>query len=202
MPLQTFATYCLADTLSNFLQHPTQKMDYGFLNPALGREVDQPFWGTRIQHIVGVAACLAATDHASQAAFCKVLKTPSFSFAKHPAAFVAHTFIFIGSGVMVYCAADAAVNPTIKDGERLAELKSNAYATYVGTSTAWYEPYVAPAIAGLGAPKLAAGWAGSALIPATLAYATVKGCGWNDWGNSGLNALESKWAAEGQGEKK
>lgn len=32
----------------------------------------------------------------------------------------------------------------------------------------------------------------SALLPATLAYSTVKGVGWYDWGNSGLNDHEMK----------
>jgi hypothetical protein len=41
-------------------------MDYGAFNKLIGREVDQAFWGTRTEHIVGVAACLAVTDHASQ----------------------------------------------------------------------------------------------------------------------------------------
>jgi hypothetical protein len=72
---KTFATYCIADSLSNFIQHPTQKMDYGVLNKYLDppRPVDQEFWGTRTQHIVGVAACLAVTDHASQALFSSYL---------------------------------------------------------------------------------------------------------------------------------
>jgi hypothetical protein len=46
-------------------------MDYGILNKLIGREVDQDFWGTRTEHIVGVAACLAVTDHMSQAIFSK-----------------------------------------------------------------------------------------------------------------------------------
>ena len=37
----TFGTYIAADFLSNFLQHPGQKMDYGFLNKVIGREVDE-----------------------------------------------------------------------------------------------------------------------------------------------------------------
>ncbi len=97
-------------SLSNFIQHPTQKvriedlskrygsilicyhlfilnllapfhfliydvlqMDYGAFNKLIGREVDQPFWGTRTEHIVGVAACLAVTDHASQKVFSSYL---------------------------------------------------------------------------------------------------------------------------------
>lgn len=47
----TFGTYMMADFLSNFIQHPTQQMDYGALNKFIGREVDSTFWGTRLQHI-------------------------------------------------------------------------------------------------------------------------------------------------------
>jgi hypothetical protein len=46
-------------------------MDYGIFNKLIGREVDQAFWGTRTEHIVGVAACLAVTDHMSQGIFSK-----------------------------------------------------------------------------------------------------------------------------------
>jgi hypothetical protein len=43
----TFGTYMIADYLSNFIQHPTQKMDYGICNQLIGREVDRKWWGTR-----------------------------------------------------------------------------------------------------------------------------------------------------------
>lgn len=154
-------------------------MDYGFLNSFLGRPVDQPFWGTRTEHIVGVAGCLAITDHASQGIFSRYLGRP-LCFAKSPAAFVAHTFLFICAGVVMYVAGDAALNPTIPDKERYQTFKSEAYNSYVGSNTAWFEPYVAPALA-LASPAAASSWAGSALLPATLAYTTVKGVGWNDW---------------------
>lgn len=186
----TFGTYMIADYLSNFLQHPTQKMDYGCLNKLIGREVDRDFWGTRTEHIVGVAGCLAITDHASQAAFQKVLKKP-ICFSTTPAAFVAHTFIFIFAGVTIYVAGDAALNPD-HEGKRMHELKSGTYASYVGSNTAWFEPFVAPAVAKVAGTAAASSWAGSALLPATLAYTTVKGVGWDDWGNSGLNDLEMK----------
>ena len=106
-------------------------MDYGGLNRLLGREVDQEFWGTRIQHILGVAGCLALTDHASQA-----------GFAKSPAAFVAHTFLFIFTGVTLYCAGDAALNPNHKDEDRLATFKGETYNSYVGSNTAWVSTHV------------------------------------------------------------
>ena len=172
-------------------QHPTQKMDYGLLNQFIGREVGEKFWGTRTQHIVGVAGCLALTDHASQSLYQKVFRK-ELCFAKSPAAFVAHTFLFIFSGVTLYVAGDAALNPNHATGERMATFRDETYNSYVGSNTAWFEPYVPLAVARFAGPAAAASWAGSALLPATLAYSTVKGVGWNDWGNSGLNDLESK----------
>jgi hypothetical protein len=174
----------------SFISFPFLQMDYGYFNQFLGREVDQPWWGTRTEHIVGVAACLAVTDHTSQHFFSKSLGRP-LCFAKSPAAFVAHTFLFIFSGVAIYCGLDAAFNPA-HEGRREQEFKSNVYCTYVGTNTAWFEPYVAPALAKVAGPAIAGTWFGSSLLPATLAYSTVKGVGWYDWGDSGLNDHEMR----------
>jgi len=186
----TFGTYMLADFLSNFIQHPTQNMDYGFFNNVIGREVGNKFWGTRTEHIVGVAATLAVADHASQAAFGRYLGRP-LCFAKSPAAFIVHTFIFIAGGVAVYCGLDTMFNPTI-EGDRNKVLKGELYSTVIGSSTAWFEPYVAPALAKVAGQGVASTWAGSALLPATLAYSTVKGVGWYDWGDAGLSDHELK----------
>ncbi len=89
-------------------------MDYGYFNQFLDREVAEPFWGTRTEHIVRVAACLAVTDHASQSIFGKMLGEP-LSFATSPAAFVAHTFLFIFAGVTLYVAGDAALTRLTRD---------------------------------------------------------------------------------------
>ena len=165
-------------------------MDYGYFNQYLGRDVDRNFWGTRTQHIVGVAGCLAITDHASQKVWSRLLGRP-LCFAQSPAAFVAHTFVFIFTGVTLYCAGDAAFNPIdIVASDRGAALRDGVYCSYVGSNTAWFEPYVSPALARIAGPAVAGSWFGAALLPATLAYTTVKGVGWNDWGNSGLNDLE------------
>jgi len=186
----TFGTYMIADYLSNFIQHPTQNMDYGIFNKVIGRPVDQNFWGTRTEHIVGVAACLAVTDHGSQAAFGSYLGR-SLCFAKSPAAFIVHTFVFIAGGVAIYCGLDTMFNPTI-EGDRMKALNGELYSTVIGSSTAWFEPYVAPALAKVAGQGLASTWVGSALLPATLAYSTVKGVGWYDWGNAGLSPHELK----------
>ncbi|GFH43795.1 hypothetical protein CTEN210_00268 [Chaetoceros tenuissimus] len=186
----TFYTYCIADFLSNFIQHPFQKMDYGMFNKIIGRKVGSKFWGTRTEHIVGVAAALAVTDHASSAIFEKFLGT-AISFAETPAAFVAHTFFFIFTGVVIFAAWDAIFNPANK-GSRMATFKEEVYNTYVGTNSAWFEPFVFPTLVKLFGAAIKPNWFFGSLVPATLAYATVKGTGWNDWGNSGLNDLEKE----------
>jgi len=84
------------------------------------------------------------------------------------------------------------LNPNHKDEDRWTVLKGEAYNSYVGANTAWFEPYVPVAVTKFAGPVLGSSWVGSALLPATLAYTTVKGVGWNDWGNSGLNELEKK----------
>ena len=78
-------------------------MDYGVLNNVIGRKTDKKIWGTRLEHIAGVAAALAVTDHSSTAIFEKYLGE-TISFAATPAAFVAHTFFFIFVGVALFVA--------------------------------------------------------------------------------------------------
>ena len=122
--------------------------------------------------------------------FSKALKKP-LCFAKSPAAFVAHTFLFIFSGVTLYVGVDATLNPA-HEGKCLETFKEETYSSYVGSNTAWFEPFVPGAFAKVAGTAAASTWFGSSLLPATLAYTTVKGVGWNDWGNSGLNDLEMK----------
>ena len=173
-------------------------MDYGLtINKLLGRTNDvtsgggENFWGTRTEHILGVAGCLAITDHTSQSLFKSIYKK-ELCFAKSPTAFVAHTFFFIFTGVTIYVAGDAYFSPLHPDEKRFQEFKDGTYASYVGSNTAWFEPFVPVVVAKFAGPVAGASWLGSSLLPATLAYATVKGVGWNDWGNSGLNETEMK----------
>jgi hypothetical protein len=104
-------------------------MDYGYFNRITDRPVDNEFWGTRTQHIIGVAGCLALTDHMPQAVFGRYLGR-SLCFAKSPAAFVAHTFLFIFAGVTAYVGADAAMNPEL-EGRRMQAFKEETYSSYV-----------------------------------------------------------------------
>ena len=58
------------------------------------------------------------------------------------------------------------------------------------------------AVAKVAGPAVANTWFGSSLLPATLAYTTVKGVGWYDWGNSGLNDHEMKMNQTGENKDK
>jgi len=53
-----------ANYLSNAWIHPTAKIDYGILNRFFldDREVDSPFWGTRLPHLFAIPASLAFYD--------------------------------------------------------------------------------------------------------------------------------------------
>ena len=187
LTLSRLFTYTHAQQRTQQQQQQHTQMDYGYFNQFIGRPVDQVWWGTRTQHIVGVAAALAVTDHTSQTIVSRYFLGGSpLSFAKHPAAFVAHTFFFIFTGVTLYVAADAAFNPLLEEGQqqqqqeqnpRIKALKEGTYSSAIGSCTAWYEPYVAPTLARVAGPAAANTWVGSALLPATLAYSTVKGVG-------------------------
>ena len=61
------------------------------------------------------------------------------------------------------------------------------YSCYQNSRWAWFEPYVPVAVAKFAGPAAAGSWLGSSLLPAMLAYMMVKGVGWYDWGNNGLN---------------
>ena len=89
--------------ISNVCLSSYIKMDYGCINKVIGRKVGKNFWGTRSEHIVGVAASLAVADHGSVAIFQNYLGK-AFSFAETPAAFIAHTFFSIYFGVILYAA--------------------------------------------------------------------------------------------------
>lgn len=52
-------------------------MDYGYFNQFLGREVDQAWWGTRTEHIVGTfrLGCLNVRPHQKRQAVLSIGNT-------------------------------------------------------------------------------------------------------------------------------
>lgn len=130
------------------------------------------------------------TDHGSAAFFQKLLGK-SISFASTPAAFIVHTFLFIFFGVVLYAGVDSIFNPS-HAGKRWVNFKEEVYNTYVGSNSAWFEPFVAPLVGKVLGKSVKDDWFWSSLLPATLAYSSVKGTGWKDRGNNGLNALEKQ----------
>ncbi len=55
----TGGTFIVANALSNLVLFPDKKLDHGFVNRALGREVRNEWWGTRTAHVLSIAWPLA-----------------------------------------------------------------------------------------------------------------------------------------------
>ena len=56
-------------------------MDYGGLNRLIGREVGEEFWGTRTQHIVGVAAALALTGKSALVSLYHIISCVRYEYS-------------------------------------------------------------------------------------------------------------------------
>eukprot|EP00899_Mesostigma_viride_P022525 jgi/Mesvir1/3457/Mv11951-RA.1 len=198
LPVQaakTYTTYVAANYLSNFILHPTQKMDYGLLNRALDREVDSEWWGTRSEHIFTIAGTLTFFDHALR----RVWKPAGFG--KTPVATMAHLTTFVSSGIMAYVAQDAAFNPA-HEGKRMEAFLAPLYPVARGVSCMWVP-------AATGELLAAAGFAASTgnplgVIPLgtnLVAFTCCKGFidgEWLDYGNTTLTPHEKKLNGIGQ----
>lgn len=105
----TYGTFVVANWASNWILFPDKQLDYGIVNKVLGREVKNEWWGTRLEHIVGIALPLAICDHASIDLWNKVLLRKCgyapgtvLSFAGTPGPLLIHGFVFAISGIMIY----------------------------------------------------------------------------------------------------
>lgn len=95
----TYGTFVVANAGSNLILFPDKKLDYGFLNRFLGREVNNEWWGTRAEHVLGIALPLALADHMSIDMWNKYLlprlgfKGP-LTFTGTPGPFLVHAFTY------------------------------------------------------------------------------------------------------------
>ncbi|MBI4373671.1 MAG: hypothetical protein HY542_02225 [Deltaproteobacteria bacterium] len=208
----TLGTNMLADISSDQLLHPGYRLDYGLLNPLLGRDTYEPFWGTRLQHLIGIPVSLTLTEHLSSGIFSRVLRNRGilketediFKFHKTPISYLLHNFVSVLLGVFIYCSLDALFNPLYKeDGERMKTWEKTLLPTVAGTPWALLEPAM-----GFGLKKTFTPWALSAvkmtlgqksslwvvdlLLPDIAVYGTIKGFGWHDYAEYGLTDNELK----------
>jgi hypothetical protein len=84
--------------------YPDKKLDYGFINRVLGRPVNSEWWGTRAEHVLGIAWPLALADHLSIDLWNKVLLPrlgyapgTMLSLAATPGPLLIHGFTYVPS---------------------------------------------------------------------------------------------------------
>ncbi|MBI2082027.1 MAG: hypothetical protein HYT76_00510 [Deltaproteobacteria bacterium] len=210
----TFGTNMLADLASDRVLHPGYKLDYGLLNPLLGRDMYEPFWGTRLQHLVGIAGSLTLTEHVSSSIFsfflrkAKILKATEdiFKIHKTPLSYLLHNFISVFLGVFIYCSLDALFNPLYKkEGERMETWEKTLLPTVAGTPWALIEPVLGYGLkkaftpwawliphASLTLRQKTSLWVSDLLIPDIAIYGTIKGFGWHEYADYGLTDSELK----------
>eukprot|EP00695_Tsukubamonas_globosa_P000262 TRINITY_DN1190_c0_g1_i1.p1 TRINITY_DN1190_c0_g1~~TRINITY_DN1190_c0_g1_i1.p1 ORF type:complete len:239 (+),score=136.57 TRINITY_DN1190_c0_g1_i1:102-719(+) len=192
--LITWGTFTAANGLSFCLQHPTQKLDWGFANRLFGREVNSEWWGTKAEHMGVITLTCAIADHASINLWNKVLLPKlgiegPLSLAKTPVCVLLHGFTFAFTGIMAYIAYDALLNP-MREGKRMEFFNSKVYPELRGCHAMWTLPVINGMLASKGL-AVAHGTA-TGLIAPTLVFAMVKGFGATDWGNDGLTPFEKK----------
>lgn len=177
-----------ANFISNAMIHPTDKIDYGMLNKLYpdGREVNSPFWGTRLPHLFAVPATLTFFDFGVSAIarkYCGLV-----SFAATPAAFLVNLYVYTWLAVGSFIAFDAALNPA-HEGRREEHLKAHIKPLTIGMSLQWHAQIMLDTF-GSTAPGLIA-MARNAFAVACIFF-PVKSLGFGDFGKAGLSAHERK----------
>lgn len=210
----TLATNMLADLTSDQFLHPGYKLDYGLLNPFLGRDMYEPFWGTRLQHLIGIPASLTLTEHVSSAIFSHVLQRWGilsaaeniFKIKKTPIPYLLHNAVSVFLGIFIYCTLDAAFNPLYKrEGERMETWKKSLLPTFDSAPWAMTEP-----VLGYGLKKAFTPWAMPTaplnlsfrkktglwfvdlLLPDIALYTVIKGRSWHEYAEEGLTDSERR----------
>jgi hypothetical protein len=194
--VNVYGQFVIANFLSNQALHPTQKLDYGFLNKYIGRpESPNQWWGTKTEHILTIAAPLAIADVALARGLGSKLKAAGFSgmtFKGTPQWAVFHGVAFAGLGVFGYVAYHTFFDPTIKDRKKY--FLDHISPVVSGVATMCCIPKIIDKFADWGLTTRLPGplpWF-MKCIPAAIAFPTVKGFGFDDWGNRTLTKFEKE----------
>ncbi|MBI2500619.1 MAG: hypothetical protein HYW02_03955 [Deltaproteobacteria bacterium] len=189
----TLGANVIADIISDGFLHYNYRLDQGIVDKPFGENVESPFWGTRLQHHIGIPIAVTLTEYLSQGIFKKALRTASFKVETHPRAYPLHNVCFIIVGILLYCGLDAALNPEYK-GHRTESFTKEIYPTLRGTAASivpilMFEGTVVRLFSKV-TPFV--NWAADDLLTDVAVYLTVKGFGWNDYGAWGLTDRERK----------
>lgn len=194
--LATYGTYLGANWLSNTLDHPVQKLDYGVINKWTGKPCQNLWWGTRTEHLFVIPATLTVADHSLQAFWNKAFLprfniTQAMSWKTTPKTFLVHLYGFAVLGIMAFNAQDAMFNPAL-EGKRMESFKQTLFPTAVGSGLQWQVSMVDDFVRGVFRnPSGPFGFLVGILGP-TTAFMAVKVGGFSDYGETGLTAFERK----------
>ncbi|UJR20711.1 hypothetical protein I4U23_023832 [Adineta vaga] len=191
-----YGTFVAANYLSNHVLFPNKKLDYGFFNRIIGREVNTEWWGTRTAHIITIGLPLAIADHLSIDMWNKVLlprmKYPvgtKLSIIHTPGPYLFHIVAFAFTGIMTYVAWDAYANPYHKD--RMKAVTSKIYPELQGCQSMYMLPLTSRIVEYMSGKPCPHGTL-LGLIPPTAAFITVKGFGMKWPWNENLTPFERK----------
>ncbi|KAJ1434321.1 hypothetical protein B484DRAFT_305746, partial [Ochromonadaceae sp. CCMP2298] len=184
---ESYAVLFVANYISNAIIHPTAKMDYGILNRLYpdGREVDSPFWGTRLPHLLLIPATLAASDKLFGSVFSRL---GLISFAATPSLYLVNMYLYTVFGVGVFFAIEAALSPKL-EGKRMQTLEDLVKPTLIGMNLQWHADAMYTQFGTARAGPL--GILQNAFAVA-LVFVPVKGLGFGDMGEAGLKPHERK----------
>ena len=178
-----------ANFISNLLIHPTAKIDYGILNQFFpdSREVNSPFWGTRLAHLFLVPATLTFYDLTVTHLFTKYFGLISYSQTPTPwlLNIYIYTFLAIGS----YVAIDSYFNPHHQDDKRFEHFTSHLRPLSVAMALQWHGGMVLEAL-GTTSPGLLGIIRNAFAV--SLIFLPVKALGFHDCGEAGLTSHERK----------
>lgn len=185
---QLYVILFTANYISNAMIHPTAKIDYGILNRIFpdNREVNSPFWGTRLPHLFIVPASLTFFDLSIGHLFRTYLGM--VSFAATPSLALLHLYTFTWLAVGSFISLDAFANPQ-HEGHRMDVIAKNIKPLTIGMGLQWHgdlmvQKFGSPSTGLLG--LLQTGFAIS------LVFLPVKALGFGDVGEAGLSPHERK----------
>lgn len=187
--LKLYSVLLGANFISNTLLHPTAKLDYGILNKLYpdGREVDSPFWSTRLPHLFLIPATLTFFELSVTSFFTKYCGL--VSYAQTPTPWLINLYLYTFLAVGSFIAFDASLNPK-HEGRRWEQITSHLKPLATGMGLQWHAGMVMATIGS----ATATGPLGILrnVFAVSLIFLPVKALGFGDYGDAGLSPQERK----------
>jgi hypothetical protein len=194
--IKTYTLFVGADWMSNFVLHPTQKLDYGqYINKLIKRpEGPNAWWGTKTEHIVTIPLPLAVFDVGMAMGLAKWCnKGVALNWRTSPGLSLFHAIGFAFGGIMTYVYWNAYMNPALKDdpAKQTKFINDHWCPIAAGSATMSTVGPMAELLAPLSRVGGPHGFVLQMIVPA-YAFCTVKGLGTGDVGNRTLTPFEKE----------